>query len=163
MVGQRMNRNFRVVGLIAAFLVMAFCGYQMAQVPLFGWFTFPFLLAFWAFLVLLTARRYNPRWLTLSTLSGVLLVLGFPISPFTPLMFIAFVPLLIVEKEITAQNTRVRQNRIMRYAFNAFVIYNIGTTWWVGNAGLAAGMIANFLNAFSCAFPFGCFIKRIAF
>ncbi len=158
-----MNQNFRIIGLTVALLVMAFCGYQMTQVSLFGWLTLPFLLAFWAFIVLLTVRRYNLRWLAFSTLSGALLVVGFPMSPLTPLMFVAFVPLLMIEKEITAQNTRARQNRIVRYAFNAFVIYNIGATWWVGNAGLVAGMIANFLNAFFMCLPFWLFHKTNRF
>ncbi len=154
-----MNPIFRFGSLAFSLIVVAFCGYKMSQIPLFGWWTLPFLVGIWAIIVLSFVPRYNLRWLALSTLSGILLTFGFPTSPIIASIFIAFVPLLMVEKEIstikmnnaTLNKRHLPTDRIMKYAFNTFVIWNIGTTWWVANAGLVAGMIANYFNAFFMA------------
>ncbi len=104
----------------------------------------------------------------LSTLSGILLTLGFPISPLTALMFVGFVPLLMVQKEISEANIVIARNEansggkkhgIIKYAFHAFIIWNIGSTFWVCNAGLIAGMLANYLNALFMAWAFWAFHK----
>jgi apolipoprotein N-acyltransferase len=100
-------------------------------------------------------------------LSGILLAFGFPTSPIILPIFIGFVPLLMIEREIstvkkdnpTPNKRPLVHNRMMKYAFNAFVIWNIGATWWVANAGLVAGMVANYLNAFFMAGVFWLFHK----
>lgn len=155
-----MNRNLKYGGIAIALLIIAFCGYTMSQRPLWSWWTLPLLLAFWALIVFIFEKKYNLRWLFLSTLSGIILTLGFPISPLTALMFIGFVPLLMVEKEISEKNTEGgKKHGIVKYAFNAFIIWNIGSTFWVCNAGLVAGMLANYLNALFMAWAFWGFHK----
>lgn len=157
-----MNRNLKYGGIAIALLIIAFCGYTMSQRPLWSWWTLPLLLAFWALIVFIFEKKYNPRWLFLSTLSGIILTLGFPISPLTALMFIGFVPLLMVEKEISEKNTEGgKKHGIVKYAFNAFIIWNIGSTFWVCNAGLIAGMLANYLNALFMAWAFWGFHKTV--
>ena len=156
----KMNRNLKFGGIATALLTLAFCGYTMSQRPLWSWWTLPFLLAVWALIVFIFEKKYNPRWLLLSTLSGLILTLGFPISPLTALMFIGFVPLLMIEKEISEKNTAGgKKTGIVKYAFNAFIIWNIGSTFWVANAGLIAGMLANYLNALFMAWAFWAFHK----
>ena len=146
-----MNRNLKFGGIAVALITLAFCGYTMSQRPLWSWWTLPFLLAFWALMVFIFEKKYNPRWLLLSSVSGIVLTLGFPISPLTALMFVGFVPLLLIEKEISEANIIIARNEatvgrkkhgIIKYAFNAFIIWNIGSTFWVCNAGLIAGMLA---------------------
>jgi apolipoprotein N-acyltransferase len=154
-----MNPTVRFGSLAVSMAAVAVCGYKMSQIPLFGWCTLPFLIGVWASIVLILLHRYNLRWLALSTLSGILLTLGFPTSPIIVFIFIGFVPLLMVEREVSTQNMNttlsknrpVPTDRFMKYAFNTFVIWNIGVTWWVANAGLVAGMVANYLNAFFMA------------
>jgi apolipoprotein N-acyltransferase len=151
-----MNPKYKKGGLVLSLLIILICGFQMSQLPLWGWWPFPLLVAIWASIVLLLEKKYNTRWLMLSTLSGILLWLGFPNMPFTPLLFVAYIPLLIIEKEISE---RSYTEGVVKYAFNAFVIWNILSTWWVCNAGLIAGMIANYLNAFFMCIPFWLFHK----
>jgi apolipoprotein N-acyltransferase len=167
-----MNRNLKYGGIAISLLTLAFCGYNMysldAKHLLWSWWTLPFLLAFWALIVFIFEKKYNPRWLLLSTLSGILLTLGFPISPLTLLMFVGFVPLLMIEKEISEANANVgevqtsptfKKQGILKYAFHAFIIWNIGSTFWVANAGLVAGMLANYLNALFMGWTFVAFHK----
>ncbi|MFQ5446538.1 MAG: apolipoprotein N-acyltransferase [Saprospiraceae bacterium] len=123
-----------------------------------------FFVAVWTSIVLLFWKRYTRppkglRWLGLSTLSGVLLSVGFPPIPLTLLMFIGWVPLLLVEHEIArekqAPSTPQSFNpSIFLYAYNTFVIWNVLTTWWVGNTAFIAGIVAIWLNAFFMSVPF---------
>lgn len=81
----------------------------------------------------------------LSILSGILLVISFPYSGnLTPLVFIAFVPLLLVESYITTK--RYRSRKVFTHAFLTFLIYNVGTTWWVAYADLNGAMLAFVAN-----------------
>lgn len=106
------------------------------------------------------------RWLGLSTLSGVLLALGFPPLPLTMLLFVAWVPLLIVEDEIRQAKTTEPANttpNLLPYAYHAFAVWNILTTWWVDNTAFFAGIVAIWLNAAFMSVPFWLFsqTKRI--
>lgn len=144
------NRKIQYRSVAVCFILFAVIGFVMSRKPLWGWLPLPFLSLFWLLILLLRLKKYQIHRLLLSMLSGILLTLGFPNSPFTPLMFIGFVPLLLVEKDIFDSGNK---DNFLKYAYNAFVIWNIGSTWWVSNAGLAAGMIANFLNAFFMSIP----------
>lgn len=75
-------------------------------------------------------------------LSGVLLWLCWPSVGFTPLIFIAWVPLLLAEQYVS---------QAYRYFFillGSFFIWNIGATWWVWNSsevGAIGAIVANSL------------------
>jgi apolipoprotein N-acyltransferase len=43
------------------------------------------------------------------------------------------------------------------YAYHTFVLWNILTTWWVGNTAFVAGIVAIWLNAFFMSVPFALF------
>jgi apolipoprotein N-acyltransferase len=129
----------------------------MRHLPLWGWWTFAWSMSLWATLVLLFEKRYQSKWLLYSTISGVFLAIGFPPSPLTPFMFAGFLPLLILENEwIILDNPK---RGIFKYALNAFMIWNIGATWWVPNAGFVGGLLANYLNALFMATVFWAFCK----
>lgn len=82
----------------------------------------------------------------LSLLSGVLLVLSFPYTgSLTPLVFIAIVPLLLIENNIYHQ--RYKAIKFFWHSYIAFFIYNIGTTWWISNADLNGAIMAFVLNS----------------
>jgi apolipoprotein N-acyltransferase len=152
-------KNLRFIGIAISLAILLICGFTMSKLLLWGWWTFGFLSAFWTLIVFLRFKKYNTRWLALSSLSGLFLSLGFPNSPFTLFMFVGFVPLLFIQKEISESKSR---EGVMKYAFNTFIIWNILTTWWVANAVLAGGLIANYLNAFFMCIPFWLFQKTDA-
>jgi apolipoprotein N-acyltransferase len=80
--------------------------------------------------------------------SGLLFGLGFPNSPFTPLMFLGFVPLLFLLEETNSLQS------VFKYSFFTFLIFNTFSTWWVSNASLAGGIMANYLNSILMSIPF---------
>lgn len=86
-----------------------------------------------------------------SALSGILLWLGFPMNDFTPVMFIALVPLIL-----SLEQLRNSPNKAwLRFAntYIAFLIWNIASTWWVWNASAGGATAAIILNALLQSFP----------
>lgn len=79
-------------------------------------------------------KRFSP--LLLSLLSGLLLFAAWPVSPLTFLVFIAFIPLLWLER----QGSR----RFFGWVYIAMLTWNVAATWWVWNAS-APGAIGAFL------------------
>ncbi len=97
------------------------------------------------------AQRY-----LLSSLSGLLMVLCFPFTgSITPLVFVAWIPLLFVESFISRQN--YRSGKVFIHAYLAFFIYNIGTTWWVWNASQGGSLLAFLFNTLLMAITFYAF------
>jgi apolipoprotein N-acyltransferase len=83
----------------------------------------------------------------LSVVSGLLLSFGWPANGFAPLLFIGFVPLLLIENhfwEYRAENSRFS---LTWYIFPAFLIWNLLTTYWIYNSTLAGAIAAIFLNS----------------
>ncbi|MCW3463322.1 apolipoprotein N-acyltransferase [Chitinophaga nivalis] len=84
----------------------------------------------------------------LSILTGVLLWLAWPTLPLTPLIFIGLTPLFYLTERV--------QNRWQYFGliFLAFLTWNVGSTWWVGNTTVpASGVFANCFNALLMSIP----------
>ncbi len=146
---------------LSAAAILAFLLFSLWQKEeLWGRLPLFFFILTWVSVVLIFWKKYTRhpkglRWLGLSTLSGALLSLGFPPLPFTFLMFVGWVPLLLVEHEISQQEKgSVGRWALWGYAYHTFVLWNILTTWWVGNTAFAAGIVAIWLNAFFMSAPF---------
>jgi apolipoprotein N-acyltransferase len=142
-------KGIRIGAFVLFFLTGAVSAWQMLQLPLWGWWPLLMILGFYlaAVIVLIPSSAINQRWLLASTLSGVLLGIGFPPSFFTWVVWIAWIPLLVMEEEIYQQEKKCRPGKVWVYAFHAFVLWNVIATFWVMNTALIAGIVANFLNA----------------
>jgi len=142
---------------IPFFLLAFFFAYRMyaldQQRLLWGHLPLYFFAAAWAAIVFAVSRK-NFRWLGLSTLSGVMLAVGFPPLPFTFFLFIAWIPLLMVESEISAAGGPRTGRQVFKYAYHAFIVWNILTTFWVGNAAFIAGLFAIAVNSLLMCIPF---------
>jgi apolipoprotein N-acyltransferase len=89
----------------------------------------------------------------LSILSGILLVISFPYTgSLTPVVFVAWVPLLLVESYISTKNYRSR--KVFTHAFLTFLIYNVGCTWWIWNADTEGAIMAFLANTLLMSFTF---------
>lgn len=135
---------------------------------LWGYLPLFFLIGIWGAIVLGLQNRFSkhennlPR-LALATLTGVLLWLGFPLMPLTPLMFIGFVPLLLVEDDISRSREGASKWEVFKYSYHALFVWNILTTYWVANTAFAAGIFAFSMNTFFMCIPIVLFhqIKKI--
>lgn len=85
-------------------------------------------------------NRYHPILLALGC--GLLLFAAWPVSPFTLLIFVAWVPLLWLETMVKSRK------RFFAYTYLAMLIWNLAATWWIWNAsppGAIAAFLANSL------------------
>ena len=89
----------------------------------------------------------------LALLSGVLLAFSWPEIGIFPFIFVAFVPLLILEKEARSGK------EVFFGSFSAFFLFNVITTYWVYHATLFGAVAAFFVNATLMAMVFWLFHK----
>jgi len=95
----------------------------------------------------------------LSLLSGLLLSFSwFPVG-FTPLIFISWVPLLIVEDAIFKNELKYKTLTLFVCTYITFFTWNIVVTWWVKNASLGGAAMAILCNALLMTFVFLLFHK----
>jgi apolipoprotein N-acyltransferase len=93
----------------------------------------------------LPLKRIHPLYLSL--LSGLLLFLAWPVLPFTPLIFIAFVPLLLLEDQ------GVSGGAFFGWSYLSLFIWNASTTWWMVNSTVPGGIAAILANALLMTIP----------
>jgi apolipoprotein N-acyltransferase len=85
-------------------------------------------------------KKLHP--LLLSSLSGLLLFAAWPVSPLTFLVFIAFIPLLWLERQ------GIRRKKFFGWVYLSMLIWNAASTWWIWNAtapGAIGAILANSL------------------
>jgi len=152
-----MNKKIKYPLLLISLATVIWSSYQMLHLKLWGHYPLFQFSATWVILVLLAQgvfpKSFNNYYLLLSALSGILLAIGFPTSPLTPVMFIGFVPLLIVEQLISDSRAGPNKKQVFGYSYNAFVIWNILTTFWVGNTAYVGGVVAILVNALFMSVP----------
>lgn len=90
----------------------------------------------------------------LALLSSTLLILSFPYTgSFTPFVFVGFVPLLLLRQQFLASGKKPW--KLALWIYLSFLIWNLGTTWWVANASLSGGIFAFTVNALLMTLVFG--------
>ncbi len=88
--------------------------------------------------------------LLLSIFSGVLLSFAWPVDGFYPLIFIAWIPLLMLEKSFSDKGkTNVA---FMGYSLLSMLVWNVLTTWWIKNASFGGALMAIIANSVLMAF-----------
>ena len=89
----------------------------------------------------------------LSLLSAFLMIVSFPYTgSVTPIVFVSWIPLLLVENSISAK--KYRSSKLLIHALIVFIGYNIGTTWWIWNADEGGAIMAFLLNGLIMALVF---------
>jgi apolipoprotein N-acyltransferase len=87
-------------------------------------------------------------------LSSALLTLSFPhTGSFTPFVFLGFVPLLFLRQDFFSNGTKPW--KLGLWTYSSFLLWNIGTTWWVANASGSGAFFAFTVNALLMTLIFG--------
>ncbi len=86
----------------------------------------------------------------LSLLSGILLAAAWPVNGFTPLIFVALVPLLVLQHRLG----QTGKKGMFWYAWLAFAGWNGATTWWIWHSTQAGAVAAIVINALFSAVIF---------
>ena len=89
--------------------------------------------------------------ISLALLSGLLIAASWPTNGFTPLIFIAFVPLIFLQDKIGSQQvnetTSQKVGSVFGLSFLTFLVWNALTTWWVWNSTPAGSIAMMLLNS----------------
>jgi len=85
--------------------------------------------------------------ITLALTSGILLALGWPTYGFPILLFLAFVPLLLAERQLRLSEVKRKGLKIFGLSYVTFVIWNAITTSWLRFADPFGAGFAVFVNA----------------
>ncbi len=97
--------------------------------------------------VSLAAMKNMIRLILLALLSGILLVFSWPVIGYSPLIFVALVPLLSVEETLLQTRGSYNNLKLFGYAYLSFLVWNLGDTWWVINASFEGALLAFFANS----------------
>ena len=98
------------------------------------------------------------RSLLFSFFSGILFFLSWPpIKVCTFLIFIALVPLFILEKDI--KDKKMSHKGYFAYVYLTFFIFNLFTTYWINYAHLGGAIFAILCNSFFMASVFYFYAK----
>lgn len=146
------TKSIRYIAAIVSTALVGLAALNMPEKALWGYWPMLFFVSIWTLWITLAFKRYELKSLGLATLSAILLWLGFPDMPFTPALFVAFVPLLMVERYIRKHNGR-NIMMMLRYSYHTFLLWNILSTFWVSNSAFLPGVIANMLNALFMCIP----------
>ncbi len=82
----------------------------------------------------------------LSVLSGVLLYFSWPSQGFPLLLFIAFVPILLVEYHITNSPCKRKHIKVFAWSYLSFFIWNFFVSWWLHYSSVGGALMAIFAN-----------------
>lgn len=154
-----MSRKLRIGFLVGAVVVMLISAWQLWSLLLWEYWSLIFLGSLWLSLLLLKSlgkksTASSRKQVLLSSLSGVLLAISFPPFPLTFLIFLAFIPLFYLWKEFQQDGGKNPLKRIWWHSYNAFIIWNIISTFWVCNSALLPGIFAIGVNALLMTLPF---------
>lgn len=141
-------KKYSVVALIIGLVISILAGFLIVQKALWNYETLVLFGGVWLMATALFAFRSgfrkHIRIFLISTLGGVLACVGFPPSPLIPLLFFAFVPLFWMENEF--YQGRISRGWFLYGAFNFFLIWNLGTTFWIANTAFLPGVVGMLIN-----------------
>lgn len=87
------------------------------------------------------------KFIAFGIISALLFWLSWPTMSISILLFVAFVPLLLIEHELRISK-EIRSSRyLFRYSFISFFIWNLACSYWIWNASAFGMIIAVLLNS----------------
>lgn len=151
-------KNLKIILAISFAFTAFFIGKELRSMPLWGYWSFYFLLSVWAFVVTCWSFFISPlsnsdKLLGYSVLGGFLLFLGFPPMASSPLLFVALLPLLYIEQYIALSYDRAVRWQVFKFSFVGIFTWNLLTTWWVANSSMTAGIVALIANSLLLCIP----------
>ena len=80
-------------------------------------------------------------------ITGLLLWAAWPAKGLAPLLFVALVPILILEYQYFVGEFKGKRIRLFWFAYLGFFIFNLLTTWWIVYASLFGAVMAVIFNS----------------
>ena len=89
---------------------------------------------------------FNKNPLLLSVISGLLLTLSWPVGGLSLLIFVGLIPIFFIEDRIANDPYKLKKLRFFFLAYLSFLIWNVGTTWWIINSSVFGMFFAILCN-----------------
>ncbi len=83
----------------------------------------------------------------LAIISGLFLAISWPTYGISLFLFIAFVPLILAEKNIRISNKKQKKLKVFVLAYITFLIWNALTTWWLWYSTVFGMLFAILVNS----------------
>ncbi len=100
----------------------------------------------------------------LSIATALMLWVAWPAAGFTPLLLIAFIPLLFLEEKIYSEKLNGKKTKLFKWSYLSFLLFNLLTTWWIYFASDWGMVMAVTCNALFMATVFQLFhLTRLRF
>ena len=99
----------------------------------------------------LEQARYYPAFLTL--VSVTCFWLAWPPNRCAPLLFVAFVPLLLMEYHVSTHNYKRPYRSFFLYAYLTIFLWNLTTTWWVACVTVPGAIFMLLVNTLCMCLP----------
>tara|TARA_B110000263_G_scaffold88830_2_gene77627 strand:- start:8594 stop:10168 length:1575 start_codon:yes stop_codon:yes gene_type:complete len=80
-------------------------------------------------------------------LSALLFSMSWPVSGFSPLIFLAFIPLFFLAKKLKSSSVQNYNKKFFYFSFLVFLLFNIATTYWIYYATLFGAIMAFLVNS----------------
>ncbi len=104
-------------------------------------------------LIILTNQQHRYYLVCLSLLSSACFWLAWPPNHVTPLLFVALVPLLLIERQVEQYQYKHPYWTFYKYAYLTLFLWNLTTTWWVAHATVAGAVFMLLVNTFCMSLP----------
>ncbi len=153
-----MPKKIKIPILIILLIGIGISIFNLFQYQLWEYSTLFFFLFSWLFIVGLTENKFSKlplknQYIGFSFLSGILLWAGFPSLGLSPLLLIAWIPLFWIERKISNHFEGINKMEMFKFSFNTAMLWNILSTYWVGNSSLFAGVFAITANSLLMTIP----------
>lgn len=89
----------------------------------------------------------HKKYFLFSLISALLFWLAWPTMSLSVLLFFAFIPLLLIEEELSNSKNSRSGKYVFRYSFITFLLWNLACSYWIWNASAIGMIIAVLLNA----------------
>jgi apolipoprotein N-acyltransferase len=107
----------------------------------------------------LKVKNKHLAYLILSISSALFFVLAFQPFKILPFIFVAFVPLLLLEQRIRQEQANSKA-WLFAYTWLSFLLWNIGSVWWIWNASAGGAIAAFIINSLPMVLPMMLFHAR---
>ena len=84
--------------------------------------------------------------LLLALLSGILLAIAWPTYGISLFIFVAWIPLLLVEYQLRSTG-KPYKGKVFLFSYLSFLLWNTFTTWWIWNSTIVGALFAILVNS----------------
>ena len=82
----------------------------------------------------------------LALLTPLFLWISWPPNNFAPFLFVAFIPVLSLERHISLSGSKHTAGKVFWFSWLSFGLWNLLTTWWIANAHWSGLMMTVVVN-----------------